>query len=222
MYQLNYLFGTGNDDNGLGITTIGTLSGGNWSWTPEAALTTDGSSTDTLDAISCSDSTDCVVVGYDGNGQAITSDGTFSGGTWTWSAESPITSDGSGNGYLYSVSCPDSTTCVAVGYDGNSQGITTVGTLSGGNWTWTAETEVTSDSSGIGYLTAVSCSDTTTRIAVGSLIIMSKSIVSIGTLSGGIWTWTTESTITSENSSGYGFLSGSAVRILQLAWLLGK
>src|ERR1019366_10477696 len=61
-------------------------------------------------------------------------------------------------GQLFAVSCPSATMCIAVGIDDSEQLATSVGTLSGGTWTWSAESQA---GNGYGELTAISCPTTT-------------------------------------------------------------
>ncbi len=194
----------GDDATNQSVTTSGTLSGGVWTWTTEVAVTSDSSGRGYLYAVSCPSATNCVAVGYDGNHQSVTTSGTLSGGTWTWSPEVAITPDSSGRGYLYGVSCASATNCVAVGYDGNEQPVTTTGTYSGGTWTWSPEVAITSDSSGYGYLYGVSCATATNCVAVG-YDNNDQPVTSTGTLVGSTWTWSTEAPAASD-SSGRGYL----------------
>ena len=67
-------------------------------------------------------------------------------------------------GQLFAISCPSATTCIAVGIDDSEQLATSVGTLSGGTWTWSAESQA---GNGYGELTAINCPSTTSCVAVG-------------------------------------------------------
>ena len=193
------------------VATVGTLSGGTWTWTTQSVVTPDATGYGQLNAVSCPSATSCVAVGYDGslqNGsnQSVTTVATLSGGLWTWSAESPVTADSSGAGYLTGVSCSTATTCVAVGYDAGAQSVTTSGTLSGGSWTWTADFTITPDSSGNGDLYGVSCSTSTTCVAVGQ--DPNDPIATVGTLSGGTWTWSAASSAVGDPTTGTGYDRG--------------
>jgi hypothetical protein len=193
------------------ITTVGTLSGGVWTWTTQSVVTPDATGYGELTAVSCPSATSCVAVGYDGslqNGsnQSITTVGALSGGAWTWTTESPVSADASGAGYLYGVSCSTATTCVAVGFDAGAQSITTSGTLSGGSWTWTADTVIVPDPSGFGDLYGVSCPSATTCVAVGQDPY--DPIATVGTLSGGTWTWSAESSAVGDPTTGTGYDRG--------------
>jgi hypothetical protein len=193
------------------VTTVGTLSGGAWTWTAQSVVTPDATGYGRLNAVSCASATSCVAAGYDGslqNGsnQSITTVGALSGGAWTWTTESPVSADASGAGYLYGVSCSTATTCVAVGFDAGAQSITTSGTLSGGSWTWTADTVITPDSFGFGDLYGVSCSSATICVAVGQDPY--DPIATVGTLSGGTWTWSAESSAVGDPTTGTGYDRG--------------
>ena len=193
------------------VTTVGTLSAGAWTWTTESVVTPDATGYGRLNGVSCPTTTTCVAAGYDGslqNGsnQSITTTGTLSGGGWTWTAESPVTADASGAGYLTGVSCSATATCVAVGYDAGSQSITTSGTLSGGTWIWTPDSIITPDSFGDGGLYGVSCPTSTTCVGAGQDPY--DPIATVGTLSGGLWTWTAESPAAGDPTTGSGYDRG--------------
>lgn len=69
--------------------------------------------------VSCFTATSCIAVGDNdaSPSQSIYSFGTESNGVWTWSNSADIAADASGGGELNGVSCPSTTTCVAVGGD---------------------------------------------------------------------------------------------------------
>ena len=185
----------GEDWDGNAITSIGTLSGGVWSWAAETTVTQEPSSLSNFLAMSCPSSTMCIASGYDNASGGITSVGTLSGGVWTWAPETDVVSDSSGWGNLVGISCPSTTLCVAVGIDNSLEGVTSIGTLSGGIWSWTTETLLITDASGSGQPRAISCSTATTCIVVGQDGNYQE-ITSVGTLSGGVWTWAPETVVT--------------------------
>jgi signal transduction histidine kinase len=185
----------GQDWDGNAITSIGTLSGGIWTWAAETTIAQSPSSLSNLYGMSCPSSTMCVASGYDNASGGVTSVGTLSGGIWTWAAETDVASDSSGWGNLVSISCPSTTLCVVTGIDGNQEGITSIGTFSGGNWSWTTESLLTTDSSGSGQPRAISCPTATSCIVVGQDGNYQE-FTSVGTLSGGIWTWAPETVVT--------------------------
>ncbi len=189
--------------------SMATYSGGSWSWTLAQIISGLGE----LNSIACPSSTTCVAVGDiggrgDSNDIAIATIGTLSGGVWTWTAENLVNSDSSLYGELDSISCPSSTTCLAVGVDGNSHGIFTVGTLSGGVWTWADETTVNSAPSFFfSSLNAISCPTSTDCVAVGQGgLNQGYTIATDATLSGGVWTWATETQLVPD-SSNWGILN---------------
>ncbi len=181
----------GNDLNNLGIVTVGTDTAGSWSWTNEVAVNGDGNGGGYLAAVSCPSPTTCVAVGYDHDYDGVTTVGTDSAGTWTWSAEQSVTSDSLGDtGGLLGVSCPTTTTCVA-GENGSGDGVTTVGTDNAGTWSWIPEVPVASDVNGGGYLEGVSCPSATTCVGVG-FDSNFEGVTTEGTDNAGTWTWSTE------------------------------
>jgi hypothetical protein len=193
----------------VGFTTLTTVVGsvdsagasnrGASSWTPsEAALPGngyDGDGPDLFD-IACPKVQDCVSVGsyYAANGDEGISEGaietlTAAGSTFT---EAPLPSPGT-VGVLQSVSCPDSTFCVAVGSYG-SDGSDTSGlieTFSDGQWT---PTEAPAPAPGDGIqLAQVVCSQVGECVAIGLYLLPNGPLPGEGvieTLSNGSWTAT--------------------------------
>jgi hypothetical protein len=106
-------------------------------------------------------------VGNNGRHQEIFTIGREENSAWSWSRINEVPPDSSGSGYLTSVSCVGSSTCVAVGYDGAGQSIDAVANESATAWTWSTSSPVTSDSSGTGQLNGIDCVTTTTCVAVG-------------------------------------------------------
>jgi hypothetical protein len=106
----------------------------------------------------------CVGVGYDqviGDTHSALIE-RWNGSAWSvWQASGP---GGSNQGQLYSVSCPSTTFCMAVGsYVPNSTGFSTplVYTLTGGNWVQQTVNGV------FGGLDSVSCQSSSFCVAVG-------------------------------------------------------
>jgi hypothetical protein len=162
-----------NSDNE--VASIGTLSGGVWSWAPQMPITTTSDIVNMTDDehvsstnITCPSSTTCIATGNSVSSGAITIVGTLSGGVWIWATAAPLPVD-SYESDINSISCPSSTTCITVGTDG-SEGVYSIGTLSGGVWTWTADTAVPADGSfygGINYMNGINCPSSTECVAVG-------------------------------------------------------
>ena len=132
-----------------------------------------GSGDNSLISVSCASSTSCVAVGYYNSGTQPYSAAsqtlamTWDGANWT-TVNPPNT--GSGFNRLNSVSCTSSTSCVAVGfynsgieeYSNDSQ--TLAMTWDGANWT---TVNPPNTGSGDNELNSVSCTSSTSCIAVG-------------------------------------------------------
>jgi hypothetical protein len=167
---------------------------------------TSGSQSNNLSAVSCTSSTFCVAVGSYYNGSAYqTLIETLSGTTWSLS-EGPDTSTTESN-YLIGVSCTSSTSCVAVGlyYNSSSDAQTLIETLSG--TTWSITNSPNTSSSEDNHLYGVSCTSSTSCVAVGYYQAGSFEQTLIETLSGTTWslkegpdTSTTETNVLSDVS----------------------
>ncbi len=126
----------------------------------------EGSGDNYLNAVSCSDATDCVAVGFDysSSSQTQTLVETWDGTSWSIATSPDV---GSGDNLLAGVSCSDPTECTAVGSSYSSTGVwrTLVESFDGTSWTTATSPDV---GSGDNTLTGVSCPDATDCTAVGS------------------------------------------------------
>jgi hypothetical protein len=125
-------------------------------------------------SVSCPSIDSCIATGADGDDMsAMTAEGTQSGGIWTWSTPISLTFNNAYFMPLYSVSCPSTTYCVAVGqatYYPNEQivyPLSVTGTESGGVWTWSQPYLNVSDGTTNSGFRAVSCADVTSCMTVG-------------------------------------------------------
>ncbi len=183
--------GSAGGSTGLGVETIGTLSNGTWTWTPEADLAPDAKGGGVLFAINCPSTTECVAVGDDHAYHGVATSATLQNGAWVFAQERAITGVLNGIGRLLALSCPSTTECVAVG-DGDDpgSGAFAIGTKVNGTWTWTSEKAINGDGTGQAILDGVACPTTGLCIAVGYDNAL-EGIESVGTLANGTWTWTT-------------------------------
>jgi hypothetical protein len=186
--------GSAGGSTGLGIESVGTLSGGTWAWTPEADVPGDANGGGVLFTIQCLSATQCVAGGDDGRWRGVATTVTLVAGTWEFARETMVASDANGGGRLLAMSCPSSSECVAVGDDDPGQATFTYGTLTNGTWTWAADKVILPDYTGVGTLHGVACPSTTLCIAVG-YDNAQEGVESIGTLSSGVWTWTRQAQV---------------------------
>jgi hypothetical protein len=191
--------------SGLGtLASISTAAAVPVPWHIATSPDTSTSEYNQLNGVSCTSSTSCVAVGYYGNGSgyAQTLIETFSGGSWSI-ATSPDTSTSEPN-QLNGVSCTSSTSCVAVGYYFNgSADQTLIETLSGGSWSITTSPDTSTSENN--QLNGVSCTYSTSCVAVGYYYNGSVDQALIETLSGGSWSITTSpDTSTSEHNLIFG------------------
>ena len=115
-----------------------------------------GSGNNYLYGVSCTSTSFCEAVGnyVDSSGVAQTLVEEYNGSSWSI-ASSP--NSGSGNNYLYGVSCTSTSFCAAVGYYIDSAGVaqTLADTYDGSAWTASASTNTSSSQTN--YLYGVSC-----------------------------------------------------------------
>ncbi len=115
-----------------------------------------GSGNNYLYGVSCTSTSFCEAVGnyVDSSGVAQTLVEEYNGLSWSI-ASSP--NSGSGNNYLYGVSCTSTSFCAAVGYYIASAGVaqTLADTYDGSSWTASASTDTSSSQTN--YLYGVSC-----------------------------------------------------------------
>jgi hypothetical protein len=195
------------------IWSVGTLSGTAWSWSTVGTIPSDASGQGLLSGIACPTATTCIAVGGDKGGptaNGVYSMGTFSGGSWSWTAERNAPSDSNGGGVLYAITCVSTTACVAGGSDHNWHGVAVSITYSSGVWSWGSETMVPRETSGdSGRILALSCPSTTLCVGVGDNTVNGAGSFTIGTKTGGSWSWSTDQTIPGDGT-GLGFLAGVA------------
>lgn len=120
-----------------------------------------------LASVTCTSSTECVAVGYDGHNQPLI----LRGNPATWgAAQATAITLGSGfgdGGALSSVTCTSSTQCVATGHDAASQPVVVRGNPA--TWGVAQATQITLGSGfgDGGFLNAVSCTSSSRCVAVG-------------------------------------------------------
>jgi hypothetical protein len=162
---------SGTDFPGVGLTE--TLSDGTWTdaIAPLPSNAGEGQSNQVLRGLSCPSAASCVVVGnyQDGQGNPQGLIETLAQGTWT-PVEVTLPSGGSvvnQDGVLDGVSCPEVSSCVAVGYyQSGSNTVGLIDTLSGGTWTST-EAPLPASATGA-QITAVDCPAPGSCVAVGT------------------------------------------------------
>ncbi|HLX78855.1 MAG TPA: Ig-like domain-containing protein, partial [Acidimicrobiales bacterium] len=209
-----------------GLIVTGAYSGSSWNWTPTSApdtpLTPSAISPPdySLNDVSCPSTTSCFAVGryYDvsSNPEGLIETGIYSGSSWSWKPSTvPTTglsppSNGSPDISPLGVSCPTSSTCLAVGnyLDTSShfEGLIETGSYSGSSWTWAASTAPTSglnpaqsaspnvSVAGISCPTPISCvGDGYYRDSAN----YTDGLIETGSYSGSSWTWAASTAPTS-------------------------
>ncbi len=172
-----------------GATAVASAVDGAWTWGPLTASSGDTGNFFSWSAVACPSATTCLAVGLD-NLNGVVTTANLVGTTWTWSPASEVPDDTSGTGDLAGIACPNATTCLAVGGDGDSQGTFEEASLTSSGWTWSPPTLLTPPSSGAGTLSAITCPSATTCVAVGS--DGSQGVATTATRDGASWTWSPE------------------------------
>lgn len=176
----------------------GSCSAGSWS----GIIYTTGFITSDCSVIFSASQVFRVAVGYDGNNAPLSYTSTDGGTNWTASTTQP-----SGFGTLYSVSCSsDGSTCAAVGNDGSAP-LSYTSTDSGVTWV-PSTTQAPVNGSGSGYLYGVACS------SMGSICATvgfdgANAPLSYTSTDGGV-DWIASVTQPHVNASGKGYLGGVA------------
>ena len=118
-------------------------------------------------SVSCTSTTSCVAVGWDGNEEPLV----LAGNPSTWGGaqmQEIVLGNTLGNaGSLSSVACTSSSSCVAVGSDGNGQPLVLAGDPS--TWGAAQAQEITLGSAfgDTGYLRSIACTSSTFCVAAG-------------------------------------------------------
>lgn len=156
------------DDSGNFHPAYAQETSGVWGDVQQVATPAGDSNNESFTGVSCVDANDCVAVGndeYTSTSSIIPIADSFNSGVWGTVAE--LTTPTS-YGYLYDVSCVDSSDCTAVGTDDNANNVATAPieiTLTGGVWGTAAE--LSSSDPTVTILKSISCVDSMDCTAVG-------------------------------------------------------
>jgi hypothetical protein len=194
---------------GGGYTSEATISvwGFYGEWLPVDELTVplpSGATTSWLHEVACSSSTACTAVGdYQKDGATKTlAIRLTSSGMWAWSPTLQSTPNPASNAQLIGVSCPTSSSCIAVGSKSSSE--TFIERWDGSSWT----IQSTPSPSGATWtsLSSVSCTSATACTAVGAFNSDSVPRSPLALRWNGS-SWTIQSTPTPGDSAGYAELN---------------
>ncbi len=152
-------------------TLVETWSGDRWT----LSTSPNPGESNTLDSVSCLSATECVAVGYRFSSTKETTNSFVV--TWNGTSWSPVHSpnqeiDGTNYGnFLEGVSCTKKKSCVAVGHYWNEDdtSLTLVESWNGSAWSIVTSPDVASQDNYSNFLVGVSCTATTSCIAVGSI-----------------------------------------------------
>lgn len=217
---VGYYF-TPEDGGGKGTMLVDTLADGKWSVTSTPTL---GSPfiDSFLYGVSCTTATNCVAVGNTDDGDSTTALPlilTLSGTSWSVTKSPTLGSVGG----LQAVSCPDATTCVAVGNRAPPGSVKTlVETRTSGSWTVTSSpgSGGPNPTYGARGLNGVSCASAASCVAVGQL---SGPGPVVGTLADGKWSVASSpNPVPKDTASGLYGVSCTAVTPCVAVGALGK
>ena len=190
------------------VGVVANLSGGVWRWSPPVTITAASNPTADqliMNAVSCVSASSCVSVGEDQSADTPVMSYTNDGGR-TWTAAVPVGGDNAiANGFqvqLNAITCPSSTTCIAVGNDSADNGMVAVATLDSQTnvWSFAASSDlVTGVNSNTGRLAGISCASSTRCVAVGQ-DRAGDGVDSEGFQILGNWIWTNEADITADTT----------------------
>ena len=178
--------GSYTNSSGVNQTLIQSWDGTAWTI---ASSPDQGNNDNELGGVSCTNPTDCMAVGYYTNSSGVnqTLIESWDGTAWTISSSPDQGSDING---LDGVSCISSTSCVAVGSyfdDGSESGQTLIESWDGTAWTITPSPDQGSNEPG---LSGVSCTSSTSCVAVGNYTSSGVSQTLIESWDGTAWTIT--------------------------------
>ncbi len=173
---------------------------GGRTWSPATALPDDGvtgtSEYSRFNALDCPSLTSCVLVGNDAKGGGMATVATLYDNAWTVALQAhAIAGVGANTGQLLGISCPTSTSCVAIGNDAAGHSVLALGSLFLNSWGWSNESDITTDATGVGRLTAIRCEAGVDCVAVGQ---DTKGLISTTSSDTGA-TWTAETPIASSS-----------------------
>jgi len=149
----------GDDSLGNAILLTGNPAAWTTSTTGISVIASTANSQGNFNAVSCSDTTHCTIVGYDASNNPIVLTGDPT--SWTASTTSSKLQANSitSQGFLYGVSCASATDCTAVGTDNSDNPVVFSGDPN--SWSSTPGTKVRADpTTPYGYLYAVDCART--------------------------------------------------------------
>lgn len=164
--------GYSTDVAGQAVTLAERWSDG--AWRVQQTPNPSGATASFLFGVSCATARVCTAVGSstDGHGVTMPLVERWDGSSWRIELTPGLSGPHHGPfSYLGGVSCATSTTCAAVGYDGNSQG--TAGASLTERWggrRWTVQPTPGLPGAKVSFLSSVSCEATTDCVATGFLI----------------------------------------------------
>ena len=172
------------------VAIVDTLADGVWSSadTPMPSTASTATPFAEFSSISCASSTSCTAVGWFVDTANVVEPfaETLAAGSWSGS-ELPLPEGGTNAG-MDSVSCPDTSTCVAVGeYTDDHMDLPDVETLSDGVWTQATPPDPVDAVEQVG-LNSIDCTSDVECVAVGSYEVSGGSLPMIDELSSGSWT----------------------------------
>ncbi len=188
-------------DDGQGVSVTVAESAGKWTWSKSTLIPAGAGGDSNALSVGCSAANDCVEVGASAAGQAASATGIAAHGVWKWSKSVELVADDDDAGAFNDVVCSSATRCLAVGGDGNDEGIAAAGADVGGSWHWGALEDLGYDSDHLGsVLISLSCPTAVTCVAIG-FDEANNALYATASFSSGAWHWSRLTAISNSDAS---------------------
>ena len=145
-----------------------TWNGTSWSLNSAASLSTSSSQNDHLTGVSCASLGFCVAAGYFAGSAYQNLILTWNGTSWSLNSAASLSTSSSQDNFLYGVSCPSVSFCVAAGeYINGTVFQNLLLAWNGTSWSLDSAASLSTSSSQNNHMTGVSCASASSCVAAG-------------------------------------------------------
>ncbi len=145
-----------------------TWNGTSWSLNSAASLSTSSSHNDHLTGVSCASLGFCVAAGYFAGSAYQNLILTWNGTSWSLNSAASLSTSSSQDNFLYGVSCPSVSFCVAAGeYINGTVFQNLLLAWNGTSWSLDSAASLSTSSSQNNHMTGVSCASASSCVAAG-------------------------------------------------------